>query len=79
MVSIERSREKLYRMATHDVELVFALLVLDVFIHLLEAPGERAPAFSGRAVPDEDVTLIRDRGYYGLARMPLLGGVNQVG
>ena len=66
-------------MATHDVELVFALLVLDVFIHLLEAPGKRAPALGSWTVPDEDVPLVGDRGYYGLAWMPLLGGVNRVG
>ena len=47
-------------MATHNVKLVFALLVLDVFVDLLEATCERAPALGSWTVPDEDIPLVRD-------------------
>ena len=60
--------------AAHDVELVFALLVHDVLVHLLEPSRERAPPLRNRTVPDQYVALARRRRDARLARMTLRTG-----
>ena len=58
-------------LTTHDIELVFMLLVLNVLVDLLKSGHEGAPALLCWTVPYEDVALIGDRRYRRFMRMPL--------
>lgn len=58
-------------MYTHNIELVFALLVFDVFVDFFEATRKGTPAFRHRTVPDEHITLVASGGYRRFMRMPL--------
>ncbi len=56
---------------SYNIEFILTFLIFYVLVDLFKATCKCTPAFRRRAVPDEDVTVIRGRDDRWLARMPL--------